>query len=280
MRNKIKISFLIVAVSLLLPTNMFSQDKNFHIYLCFGQSNMEGSATIEEQDKSVDDRFVMMQSTDCLNIEKTKGNWYPAVPPLSQCYSGLSPADYFGRTMVDKLPDSIKVGIINVAVGGCDIRLFDKNIYQNYTDTYPEDWFQDKIKEYGGNPYERLITLAKEAQKKGVIKGILLHQGETNQDDEDWPLYVQKVYTNMLKDLSLKAEEAPLLAGEVVHENQGGKCASMNSIIDQLPKTIPTAYVISSKGCSVREDNVHFNSEGVRELGRRYALKMLSLLKN
>ena len=277
MRNQMNKKVLILVGILLVTINMFSQDKNFHIYLCFGQSNMEGSATIEEQDKIVDARFVMMQSVDCSNLEKVKGQWYPAVPPLSQCYVGLSPADYFGRTMVENLPKEVKVGVINVAIGGSDIRLFDKHIYQNYTDTYPESWFQDKIKGYGGNPYERLMSLAKEAQKKGVIKGIILHQGETNQDDKNWPLYVKKVYNNMLKDLHLKAKNVPLLAGEVVHEDQGGKCASMNSIINNLPETVPTAYVISSKGCKVREDNVHFNSEGVRELGKRYAEKMLEL---
>ena len=82
----------------------------------------------------------------------------------------------------------------------------------------------------------------------------------------------------MLIDLALKAEEVPLLAGELVHQDVGGKCAAMNQIINQLPTMIPTAHIISSSGCSVSDDMVHFDSEGVRELGRRYAIKMLSLL--
>ncbi|OWW24672.1 sialate O-acetylesterase [Zobellia sp. OII3] len=255
----------------------FTQDPNFHIYLCFGQSNMEGSASIEPEDLIVSSRFKLMPSTDCKAVGKQKGFWYTAIPPLSQCGAGLSPADYFGRTMIQKLPDSISVGVINVAIGGCDIRLFDKEIYGDYTETYKESWFTDKIKAYGGNPYERLITMAKQAQKTGVIKGILLHQGETNQDDKNWPQYVKKVYRNMLEDLGLKAENVPLLAGEVVGEDQGGVCASMNKIINILPQTIPTAHIVSSKGCTVREDHVHFDSDGVRELGKRYAEKMWTL---
>ncbi len=258
---------------------MFSQDTNFHIYLCFGQSNMEGSAKIEEQDRVVDPRFRMLASMDCPNLKREKGNWYTANPPLSQCYSGLSPADYFGRTMVENLPENITVGIINIAIGGCDIRLFDKDLYQDYTRTYPEDWFIDKVKGYGGNPYQCLISLAKEALKTGVIKGILLHQGETNTGDEQWPYYVKNIYENMLSDLSLNASEVPLLAGEVVHEDQGGICSEMNPIINQLPNIIPSAHIISSKGCSVREDSVHFNSKGVRGLGKRYAEEMLLLIK-
>lgn len=268
---------LLLLGSVLLITTVFAQDPNFHIYLCFGQSNMEGSADIEEQDKIGVDRFKVLQSMDCSNLDRQEGNWYVAVPPLSQCYSNLSPADYFGRNMVANLPDSVTVGVVSVAIGGCDIRLFDKDIYQDFCSTYPEPWFLNKIKGYGGDPYTRLINLAKKAQKDGVIKGILLHQGETNEGDPQWPSYVEAIYNNMLKDLSLEADEVPLLAGEVVHADQGGICASMNEIIDQLPETVPTAYVISSQGCSVREDSVHFNSAGVRELGKRYAEKMLLL---
>ncbi|ADV49306.1 protein of unknown function DUF303 acetylesterase [Cellulophaga algicola DSM 14237] len=255
-------------------------DPNFHIYICFGQSNMEGSAAIEPQDTITNTRFQMLQSLDCENLNRKKGNWYAATAPLTQCYTGLSPADYFGKNMIQNLPDSITIAVINVAVGGSDIRLFNKKKYQKFTDTYPEDWFKNKIKDYGGNPYQHLIDLAKKGQKKGIIKGILLHQGETNNGDTKWPKYVKKIYRNMLKDLSLKANQVPLLAGEVVHKEQNGLLSEMNTIIQTLPKSIPTAHVISSKGCSAKSDRTHFDSEGVRELGKRYALKMLSLNYN
>ena len=69
----------------------------------------------------------------------------------------------------------------------------------------------------------------------------------------------------------------PLLAGELVNADQKGACASMNKIIDDLPKTIPTAHVISSAGCT-KANHLHFNPAGYRELGKRYAEKMLPLL--
>lgn len=52
------------------------------------------------------------------------------------------------------------------------------------------------VAEYDGNPYARLIELAKQASRCGVIKGILLHQGESNTGDPDWPMKVKKVYDN------------------------------------------------------------------------------------
>ena len=52
----------------------------------------------------------------------------------------------------------------------------------------------------------------------------------------------------------------------------------LNQVINELPETIPNSYVISSRGCTSRPDRLHFNAEGYRKLGRRYGLKMLSLL--
>jgi hypothetical protein len=275
---KKKTRLFLLAGFLLINMNLFSQDPNFYIFLCLGQSNMEGfPRTIEKQDSTVDDRFQVLATVDCQNQGKTKGNWYPAIPPLCRCNTGLCPADYFGRTMVANLPKNIRVGVINVAVAGCKIELFDEDNFQTYASTV-QSWMTNIINDYGGNPYEYLIKMARLAQKDGVIKGILLHQGESNTDDKEWPSKVKTVYNNLITDLNLDADKVPLLAGEVVNTDQGGVCASMNSIIATLPSAIPNSYVISSAGCNARQDHLHFNSAGYREFGKRYAVKMLSLL--
>jgi hypothetical protein len=262
---------------LFLQVSVFSQDSKFYIFLCFGQSNMEGNAKAEAQDSVVDNRFQVMEAVTCQNLGREKGKWYAAVPPLCRCRTGLTPADYFGRTLLENLPKGVRVGVINVAVGGCKIELFDKYHYQDYVSTAPS-WMIGMIKEYDGNPYERLVEMAKLAQKDGIIKGILLHQGESNTGDSTWPQKVKLVYNNLLQDLNLKPNSIPLLAGEVVSEDQGGACASMNKIIATLPETIPNAHVISSTGCPQRGDKLHFTAAGYRELGKRYGTKMLSLL--
>lgn len=275
---KLKFTFTIAFLLLFTQMKSFSQDKKFYIFLCFGQSNMEGNAKIQAQDTvNVDPRFQVLEALDCPNLNRKMGQWYTAVPPLCRCNTGLTPADYFGRTLVANLPKDVRVGIINVAVGGCKIELFDKDNYQSYVSTAP-DWMLGFIKQYDGNPYARLVEMAKIAQKDGVIKGILLHQGESNTGDTLWPKKVNVVYQNLLKDLHLKAKKVPLLAGETVNKDQGGICASMNTIIAKLPQTIPNTYVISSAGCPDGPDNLHFTAEGYRMLGKRYAEKMLSLL--
>lgn len=273
-----KIFKLFVLIVLLFSgTYAFSQNPNFHIYLCFGQSNMAGAARAEAQDSIVDARFQMMSAMDCPDKGRKMGNWYTATPPLCDCNAGISPADYFGRTLIDNLPSNVKVGIINVSVGGCRIELFDKENYQRYVETAP-DWMQGWIKNYDGNPYGRLVEMAKLAQKDGVIKGILMHQGESNPNDSLWTNKVKGVYDNLMNDLNLDPTKTPLLAGELLSAEFEGKCFAFNQFIAQLPELIPNAHVISSGGCPGMPDGLHFTAEGYRILGKRYGEKMLSLL--
>ncbi len=279
------ISFIISALALLcLPAaarktgETTAPDPNFHIYLCFGQSNMEGNAAIEDQDrKGVDPRFVAMYAVDDEKAGWKKGEWHTAVPPQARPNTGLSPVDYFGRQMVANLPDSIRVGTITVAVGGASIDLFNKRTCKAYLKKQP-DWMKDFASKYNGNPYARLIEMAKIAKQQGVIKGILLHQGETDNGSPTWAARVKTVYTDILKELNMKAEDVPLLVGETVQKDQGGSCWAHIAIVDNIAKTIPTAHVVSSKGCPQRGDGLHFVAESYRTMGKRYADKMLSLL--
>jgi len=278
---KLKLAWFILTAFVAFTPSVSAQepDPNFYIYLCFGQSNMEGFPGVEQKDKTVDERFQVLAAVDFPKLDRKKGNWYPAAAPLCRGSTGLCPADYFGRTMVATLPKNIKVGVVNVSVAGCKIELFDKANHETYAST-AAPWMKNIIKEYGGNPYEHLVEMGKLAQKSGVIKGILLHQGESNNNDKRWPAKVKAVYDNLVKDLNLKPETAPLLAGELVNADQNGACASMNKIIAELPKTIPNSHVISSAGCISRPDRLHFTAAGCRELGKRYGDKMLSLLGN
>ena len=256
-----------------------AQDPDFHIYLCFGQSNMEGNARIEEQDlQGVSDRFKMMATVDDAERQRVKGQWYTAVPPLCRQNTGLTPADYFGRTLVEALPENVRVGVINVAIGGCHIETFLPDSIANYVEKRAPGWMKGMLAAYDDDPYARLLEMAKLAQKEGVIKGILVHQGESNTGDPRWPYQLKKVYDNLMRDLGLQGQVIPLLVGEVVHADQGGVCASHNEVIAKVPSVIPQAEVIGSSGCTVAFDNLHFDAAGYRELGKRYGLRMLQLL--
>jgi Carbohydrate esterase, sialic acid-specific acetylesterase len=264
-------ALLMVVLSATAPAK--DPDPNFYVFLCFGQSNMEGFPGIEQQDKTAVDRFTMLAAVDFPKLNRKKGEWYPAVAPLCRPSTGLCPADYFGRTLVATLPKSIKVSVVNVSVAGCKIELFEKATFEKYAAT-AAPWMKNIIKEYGGNPYAYLVEMGKLAQKDGVIKGVLLHQGESNSGDKQWPTKVKGIYDNLIADLNLKADAVPLLAGELVNADKNG----MNKIIGELPKVIPNSYVVSSADCQVRSDRLHFAPEGYRELGKHYGEKMLTIL--
>lgn len=252
-------------------------DPNFYIYLCIGQSNMEGQGQIYAADKEVDERFLMMSPINYGGREM--GVWQTAVPPICRYDTGLCPADYFGRQLLEGLPQEARVGVINVSIAGCGIDTFHPENYASYLKSWAvESWQTSRVKAYDSNPLGKLIDAAKLAQESGVIRGILLHQGETDAYSDQWVTKVQRIYEYILEELGLNAEDVPLLAGEVVGADQNGQCAGANTTINKLPRKISTAYVISSKGCKAGSDNLHFSSAGYRELGRRYGTKALELL--
>lgn len=247
-------------------------DPNFHIYIAFGQSNMEGHAPAEEQDMTVDENYLMMQTADGMRTadgeSKTVGEWYPAVPKLANSNTiGIGVCDYFGRRMLEIKKETnpdVKVGVIVVAVAGASIKAFDKDKYEEYL-SGEADWMKNIAKQYGGNPYQRIIDMAKLAQKDGVIKGIILHQGETDAAQGYWTGEVEKIYNDMITDLGL-ADNIPLVAGECLQHLQG-----QNNNINKLPELNSNFYVASSEGLSGESDGLHFTAADYREYGPRYA---------
>jgi enterochelin esterase-like enzyme/lysophospholipase L1-like esterase len=172
--------------------------------------------------------------------------------------------------LVASLPENIKIGVIHVAIGGIDIKGFLPDSISDYVNKKAPGWMKGMLAAYDNNPYERLVTLAKKAQKDGVIKGILMHQGETNTGDPKWAGMVKQVYENLCGDLQLKPEEVNLYVGNIVQADGKGVCIGCKKQIDELPQTIHTSQVISSDGCTNGPDRLHFDAAGYRELGCRY----------
>lgn len=255
-----------------------AQDPNFHIYLCFGQSNMQGKGKIEAKDTTdVPERFKMMAAVDFPKMGRKQGEWYKAVPPLCRPETGLCPADYFGRKLVELLPDSITVGVINCSVDGCSIQMFDEDVCTGYIKGQPS-YMTSAASAYDNNPFRRLVDLGKKAQQAGVIKGILIHQGETDQGDDKWHLYVHRIYTRMLAELGLEPTEVPLIAGEMLRAEYGGVNAGAIANVNCLPNVIPNVMIATSENCR-NMDQYHFNSEGYRIIGRRYGKLMAAYLE-
>lgn len=256
---------LFISVSSLSLNSLAAPDPNFHIYLMFGQSNMEGAGVIEAQDRITNDRVKVISDLTCNNLNRVYGNWYVASPPLNRCWSGIGPGDYFGKTMADAMPTAITIGLVPASVSGTPIELYQKSapLGRNGADIPPQ---------FAGG-YAWLLDLAKKAQEAGVIKGIIFHQGETNTADPQWKFKVQEIVSDLRKDLGIG--EVPFLAGELLYADYGSCCHWHNPEINKLPDLIPNAYVVSASGLA-GADTAHFTTASYREFGKRYATLMLT----
>jgi hypothetical protein len=111
-----------------------------------------------------------------------------------------------------------------------------------------------------------------------AMLALLMEADAANPNDQEWSKKVKGIYDNLMKDLNLKPQEVPFLAGETVNADQNGACGGFNKIMAELPKTLPNSYVISSAGCPCNSDRMHFSPAGAREFGKRYGEKMLTVM--
>lgn len=193
--------------------------------------------------------------------------------------------DIFGRKMVKELPDSIKIAVANIAIGGQSIDLFDKDRNKTYVQNAKnkgDTWWIQYLDEYGGDLYKRIVEMGKIAKEKGVIKGFLFHQGEADYQMNDWPKRVKKVYDDLIEDLGLDPTKVPILVGELATTAAGGDLGWRNSAVAEAAGLIPNGHLISAEGCPALKEpsyTLHFTRQGYETFGERYAEKMLELLK-
>ncbi|WP_295859492.1 sialate O-acetylesterase [uncultured Fibrobacter sp.] len=261
----------------------FAQDPNLHIYLAYGQSNMSGQADVTAADRAEDPRFLVLRAANHSN--QKVGEFYPAAPPMGHSASKVGIVDIFGRKMVKELPDSIKIAVANIAIGGQSIDLFDKDRNKTYVQNAKnkgDTWWIQYLDEYGGDLYKRIVEMGKIAKEKGVIKGFLFHQGEADYQMNDWPKRVKKVYDDLIKDLGLDSTKVPILVGELATTAAGGDLGWRNSAVAEAASLIPNGHLISAEGCPALKEpsyTLHFTRQGYETFGERYAEKMLELLK-
>jgi len=292
-KKGILITFLFVICTQLIKAE---PDPNFHIYLLFGQSNMAGGGAGNndgEGNNGVGDycdttsRVKVMAFTDCssssypcpnMQINRTHNQWYTAFPPYHNCHEGIGPADGFGHTLLDSIREDITIGFIPCALSGEKIEVFQKGV------NYPIDsWTQptvDNGQKLSSGGYEWMVKRAKIAQESGVIKGILLHQGEANSGQQDWPNKVKGIIDDLKQDLDLW-DSIPFIVGELRYD---GCCPSHNPIINKLPDMIPNCAVASAEGLERRlsrtdgqYDQYHFSTQGFKDFGFRFAEEFLKL---
>jgi hypothetical protein len=282
MKNGVLSSIFMYVIFFCTQSIIAAPDPNFHIYLLFGQSNMAGggnTSNLIPADCDTSSRVKVLAFADCsgsspdcnkYSFKRTTDQWYTAFPPLHSCSEGISPGDWFAKTMLDSIRSDISIGLIPCALSGQALNVFLKGRKGFNLPTWAHPTLGNT------SPYDWMLNRCKLAQQKGVIKGFLFHQGESGAGEASpaWTTMAGAIFDSLKKDLGLDSK-VPVVVGELCQAS-GVCCASFNSNIDQLAKQYPFCGLTSSKGLN-RKDQYHFDAPGMREMGKRYAQAFLAL---
>jgi hypothetical protein len=232
-------------------------DSNFHLYLLVGQSNMAG--------RGVPDSLSHVPNPSILMFTKDR-QWVPATDPVhfDKKEAGVGPAISFAQHMLEDAGNhKVTIGLIPCAVGGTAIGLWKPDAFDNITNTHP---------------YDDALQRATAAMKRGVLKGIIWHQGESNSGAEKRAVYMDTLVALIQRfRQELQAPTVPFVAGELGYFTADKE--AFNQLLQQLPQRVANTKVVSAAGLTAKSDNLHFNTAAARELGRRFAIAMKALQK-
>ena len=226
------------------------EGKQLFLFLCIGQSNMAGRAELMPEDTlTIQNVFLF---NDSLKWETAKNplNRYSNIrKDISMQKLGLSWT--FAKTLSEAYRDK-KIGLVVNARGGSSL----------------SEW------EKGSEYYEKTMMRAKEAQKTGIVKGLIWHQGESDHNKAE--LYTQnfaRLVTDIRNDLGVK--DLPVVVGEIGHWKENSK--KINLVISELRNHIEHLDYVATHDLKSIGDDSHFDSDSQRILGQRYAIKFLEL---
>ncbi|MGA2507326.1 MAG: sialate O-acetylesterase, partial [Chitinispirillaceae bacterium] len=205
-------------------------DSTFHIYLLFGQSNMAGGGAGNQNDAAgllatdcdTNTRIKTLAFCNCASTDyslkcsvykptRVDSLWYTAFQPIHICTEGISPGEYFARTMLDSIRSDIKIGLIPCALSGQALNVF----FPGGSGFNIPTWAHPTL--VNSSPYAWMLARCKRAQKTGVIKGILLHQGESGAGSPpalSWVAMATAIMDSLKKNLGLPST-LPVVVGEL-----------------------------------------------------------------
>jgi hypothetical protein len=224
--------------------------------MLMGQSNMAGVAKFDNGDKNTDERLKVLGGCN-----QPAGQWNVANPPLNDCpgekgwnlSDSVDPGIWFGKTLLENLPDGDTIGLVGTAESGESINTFIA----------------------GGSHHQMIlnkIATAKTAEN-ARFAGIIFHQGESDSGQADWPGKVVQLY-NEVKTAWGADYDVPFILGELP---AGGCCSGHNTRVHEAADQLPMGAWISQEGTAVL-DEYHFDHASVILMGQRYGDKMIEML--
>ena len=245
-------------------TNHFSKPmpekvkkENVWVFIMAGQSNMAGRGIVEQEDTITDKRILSLNKNGQIIIAKEPLHFYE--PERTGLDCGLS----FAKTLITKIPNNISILIIPTAIGGSSIR----------------QWLGDSVFR-NVKLFSNFLSKVDIAKQNGVIKGLLWHQGESDANETNIPLHKERL--NLLFSKFREAvgnKELPVLMGELgSFSGNRDNFNLINKSFHEYAAGDKNSSVISTGDLKDKGDQLHFNSEGQRTMGKRFAEAYLKML--
>jgi Carbohydrate esterase, sialic acid-specific acetylesterase len=224
--------------------------ENVWVFILAGQSNMAGRGIVEPQDTVPNNRILSVNKNGQLIIAKEPLHFYE--PNLTGLDCGYS----FGKAMIKNIPDSISILLLPTAVGGSSI----------------SQWLGDSLFR-SVKLFSNFLAKVETGKQHGIIKGILWHQGESDANEKNIPLYPERLSKLFIKFRSAVGNDnLPILLGELgsFSKNKEGFELINKAIHNYTAQDAHTA-VIATGDLKHKGDSLHFNSKAQRTMGKRFA---------
>lgn len=257
-----KKSGLILTVIIILPvvfTGCTQKKENeMHIFLLMGQSNMSGYGELLPED-AIPVAGVYHIPTIGEGDFSWEASSHPIHNRLKSDRFGL--ALPFAKEYMKKHP-GVSVGLIPLAWGGAGIDLLTKG-----TDTYKD-----------------ALAKVQFARKRGKVKGVLWHQGESDTVNEELAESYERKLHQLISDIrnDLGDPQLPFIVGNLAEfygtgedhnaPDRVNRIMRVKSALRAVPDNIENTGFVESTACtSIDHHNVHFDRNSYIMLGVRYA---------
>ncbi len=119
----------------------------------------------------------------------------------------------------------------------------------------------------------KVLDAINQIPHKSRLDGILWHQGESDEGDHQYHVKLNGLINSFRQQNWFSAEQ-PFICGETaVFEVVNAQLMALNSDGDSA------TGCVNSDNLSTHTDGYHFDAAGLRELGRRYATKYLTMIR-
>lgn len=236
-----------------------SSKKKTWVFILAGQSNMSGRGKVSPADTLNDERILTLDREGRIILAREPLNFL-LEPKMAELSMGSS----FAKRLLQDCPADVSVLLVQTAVGGSSI----------------SQWLGDSLHR-GVKLFSNFDDRVAMAKKYGVIKGVLWHQGEADANERDIPFYRERLEVLFSRFRKVAGNKRlPVVLGELGSFSKSPVLFErINGVMREYLGVDHRAALVRTSDLQHKGDFLHFDTEGVRKMGERYAEQYLRLIR-